>query len=176
MLVAGIGNLFFGDDGFGVEVARRLVRGALPAGVEVVDFGIRGMDLAFALQRPYEAVILVDTVARGAPAGTVHLIEAEAGESADAPSDSHGLHPLAALQLARRLGPLPARIFVVGCEPLSVGDPADPGSMSMGLSAPVEAATGRAVELVVELVSGLLEGSVGARPVEAGASGEGAGR
>lgn len=176
VLVAGIGNLFFGDDGFGVEVARRLLRGAPRAGVEVVDFGIRGMDLAFALLRPCEAVILVDTLARGAPAGTVHLLEVDADESADALPDSHGVHPLAAMQLARRLGRLPARLFVVGCEPLSMGAPDDAGSMSVGLSAPVEAAVGRAVELVVDLAGELLAGLDGARPVETGTSGQGAGR
>ena len=80
ILVAGIGNIFLADDGFGCEVVRWLAERELPDNVEVRDFGIRGMDLAYALMDPYEAVVLVDAVSRGEDPGTVYLIEAEVPE------------------------------------------------------------------------------------------------
>ena len=81
ILIAGIGNIFLGDDAFGVEVARRLVRRRLPDGVRVVDFGIRGLDLTYALLDGYEAVILVDAAPRGGPPGTLYVLEPPAGRS-----------------------------------------------------------------------------------------------
>src|SRR5438128_1754175 len=79
VLVAGVGNIFLGDDAFGVEVAQRLARRPLPAGVRVVDFGIRGLDLAYALLDPYEAVILVDAMPRGEQPGTLYVLEPDLG-------------------------------------------------------------------------------------------------
>src|SRR5437868_14687112 len=75
ILIACIGNIFLGDDGFGVEVAQRLSSREYPEGVQVVDFGIRGMELAYTLLDDYDTLILVDAVPRGSPAGTLYLIE-----------------------------------------------------------------------------------------------------
>ncbi|MEA2374774.1 MAG: hydrogenase maturation protease, partial [Thermoleophilaceae bacterium] len=115
ILVAGIGNVFLGDDGFGVEVAGRLARSELPAGVHVEDYGIRGMDLAYALH-DYDVAVFVDAVPRGQAPGTLYLIEAELDEDAVA-VDTHGMDPVKVVAMARALGgPLP-RVYVVGCEP-----------------------------------------------------------
>jgi hydrogenase maturation protease len=156
VLVAGIGNIFRGDDGFGVAVAAELSRRALPAGVRVSDFGIRGMDLAYALGDGYHAAILVDAVPRGRPPGTVCVIEPDQPDE-DAALDSHQMNPLAVLNLARTLGPLPRHLIIVGCEPDpdTVGD----DSMSMDLSGPVAEAVGRAADMVVHLARGFVAGS-----------------
>ena len=104
ILVAGIGNIFLGDDGFGCEVVRRLAEREPPEGVEIVDFGIRGMDLAYALMDPYEAVVFVDAVPRGEGPGTVYLIEAEVPEEGEVALDTHGMDPVNVIRLARVLG------------------------------------------------------------------------
>jgi len=155
VLVAGIGNVFLGDDGFGVEVATRLARRPRAAGVEVVDFGIRGMDLAFALQREYSAVVLVDAVQRGERPGTLYLIKPELGEEGEVVMDTHGMDPLRVLHLARAMGGVPARVLVVGCEPELVISGDDPDAMRMELSACVQAAVEEAVPLVESLVAEL---------------------
>ena len=116
VLIAGIGNVFLGDDGFGVEVARRLAERELPAGVKVADFGIRGMDLAYELQEDYDAAVLVDAVPRGGEPGTLYVIEPEL-EAAGPVLDAHAMDPVRVLGLARTLGTLPPRVLVVGCEP-----------------------------------------------------------
>ncbi|MEA2319731.1 MAG: hydrogenase maturation protease, partial [Solirubrobacteraceae bacterium] len=119
VLVAGIGNVFMGDDGFGVALADRLARRALPAGVEVVDFGIRGMDLAYAMHDGYDTVLFLDATPRGEAPGTLYVIEPDLGEELDGVGfDAHGMDPLKVLALARTLGAsaLP-RVLVVGCEP-----------------------------------------------------------
>src|SRR5438270_13830731 len=103
ILVAGIGNIFFGDDGFGVAVARRLAQRALPDGVQVVDFGIRGLDLAYALLEDYDAVILVDAMPRGGQPGTLYVVEPEA-RSALPPADGVPLMGMHNLDPARVLG------------------------------------------------------------------------
>jgi hydrogenase maturation protease len=153
VLVAGIGNVFLGDDGFGPAVAQRLAGMELAREVEVADFGIRGLDLAYALGRPYEAVILVDTVARGGLPGQLQVIEPDLGSEDAGPFDSHRMDPLAVLQLARRLGSLPAQILLVGCEP---GEVAARESMAMSLSAPVAAAVEQAAQTVLKLTGALL--------------------
>jgi hydrogenase maturation protease len=152
VLVAGIGNVFFGDDGFGVAVAKSLLGRALPRGVEVADFGIRGMDLAYALTAGYDAAILVDASPRGGAPGTVYLMEPD-GESEAPALDSHQMNPLAVLGLARRLGPLPGKLLVVGCEPSRPCLDADP--MRMELTTPVADAVERAAEMIVEVVEKL---------------------
>jgi hydrogenase maturation protease len=157
VLVAGIGNVFLGDDAFGVELAGRLAARKLPGGVEVVDFGIRGMDLAFALQEDLDAAVLLDAVPRGGEPGTLYVIEPEVGAGAAAAVEAHGMDPVKVLALARRLGRLPARVLVVGCEPASVGSLED-GDMRMELSEPVRAALEPAVELVEELLGELTTG------------------
>ena len=153
ILVAGVGNVFLGDDGFGVEVARRLAGRGLPDGVEVVDFGIRGMDLAYALQGDYEAVVFVDATPRGEEPGTVYLIEPEIEEDGEVVLDTHGMDPAKVIKLARALGARPTRTLVVGCEPQVLVSGEDYEDMIMELSEPVRAA----VEVAVKLVESLVE-------------------
>jgi hydrogenase maturation protease len=155
VLVAGIGNVFLGDDGFGVEVATQLARRPQRPGVEVIDFGIRGMDLAYALQRDYAAVVLLDAVRRGERPGTLYLIEPELGEKGEVVMDTHGMDPLRVLQLARAMGGVRARVLVVGCEPELVISGDDPDEMRMELSECVRVAAGEAVSLVESLVAEL---------------------
>ena len=152
ILVAGIGNIFLGDDGFGCEVVRRLVEREIPEDVEVRDFGIRGMDLAYALMEPYEAVIFVDAVPRGEEPGTVYLIEAEVPEEGEVALDTHGMDPVNVIRLARVLGADIPRTLVVGCEPQVVLSGEQYDDMLMELSAPVEAAVEEAAKLVQSLV------------------------
>ena len=152
VLVAGVGNIFLGDDGFGVEVVRRLAEREMPEGVEVKDFGIRGMDLAYALQEDYEVVVFVDAVPRGKEPGTVYLIEPEIEEDGEVSLDTHGMDPVKVIKLSRALGAEPTRTLVVGCEPQVVLSGEDYDDMSMELSEPVQAAVGEAVKLVESLV------------------------
>ena len=152
ILVAGIGNIFLGDDGFGVEVVRRLAGRELPEGVEVVDFGIRGLDLAYALQEEYELVVFVDTTPRGQEPGTVYLIEPEIEEDGEMSLDTHGMDPVKVIKLSRALGARPTRTLVVGCEPQVVVSGEDYDDMLMELSEPVRAAVEEAVKLVESLV------------------------
>jgi len=152
ILVAGVGNIFLGDDGFGVEVVRRLVGRELPEGVEVVDFGIRGMDLAYALQDDYDLVIFVDATPRGEKPGTVYLLEPEIEEDGEVSLDTHGMDPVKVIKLSRALGAKPARTLVVGCEPQIVVSGEDYDDMLMELSEPVQAAVEEAAKLVESLV------------------------
>jgi hydrogenase maturation protease len=152
ILVAGVGNVFLGDDGFGVEVVRRLGGRELPEGVEVADFGIRGMDLAYALQDDYEVVVFVDATPRGEKPGTVYLIEPEIEEDGEVSLDTHGMDPVKVIKLARALGSRPTRTLVVGCEPQVVVSGEDYDDMLMELSEPVLAAVEEAVKLVESLV------------------------
>lgn len=155
VLVAGIGNVFLGDDGFGVALADRLSRRALPTGVEVRDFGIRGMDLAFAMQEGYDAVVLLDATPRGERPGTLFVIEAE-DDPGEALLDTHGLDPVKVLALVRALGGAPPRTFVVGCEPLTRMSAEDP-ELVVALSEPVRAALDDAVAVVETVLSDLTE-------------------
>jgi hydrogenase maturation protease len=152
ILVAGVGNVFLGDDGFGVEVVRRLAGCDLPEGVEVADFGIRGMDLAYALQDDYEAVVFVDATPRGERPGTVYLIEPEIEEDGEVTLDTHGMDPVKVIKLAHALGARPTRTLVVGCEPQVVVSGEDYEDMLMELSEPVRAAVEEAAKLVESLV------------------------
>jgi hydrogenase maturation protease len=154
VLIAGVGNIFFSDDGFGVEVAKRLAAGPLPAGVRVADFGIRGIHLVYELLEGYDKVILVDAAPRGEPPGTVYVVEpeadafttAEATAAGDAPLlDAHGLEPVSVLSSLRALGGRLEGTVVVGCEPLEVGE-------GIGLSEPVAGAVDEAVAVVRELL------------------------
>jgi hydrogenase maturation protease len=156
ILVAGIGNVFLGDDGFGVALADRLARRELPAGVDVVDFGIRGMDLAYAMHDGYDAVVLLDATPRGEPPGTLYVIEPELGDDlAGVGFDAHGMDPLKVLALAQALGAgaLP-RVLVVGCEPETAmrGDEEDVVAV---VSEPVRMALDEAVLLVESLLGEL---------------------
>jgi hydrogenase maturation protease len=155
VLVAGIGNVFLADDGFGVEVAARLAEVELPAGVHVEDFGIRGLDLAYALAG-YDLAILVDAVPRGAPPGTLFVIEPEALDG-DVGIDAHGMDPVKVLGLARALGePLP-EILVLGCEP-AVRMTGEEDEVVAALSAPVRGAVDEAVRMVQALIEERTEG------------------
>jgi hydrogenase maturation protease len=165
-LVAGVGNIFFGDDGFGVEVARRLAECELPAEVTVADYGISGMHLAYDLSNGYDRAILIDATPRGGTPGTVYVLEPDQPADADgaladtaladgaladgAPFDSalfdaHGMQPDVVLGMLGMLGGKTGRMLIVGCEPASAG----PG---IGLSAPVAAAVDDAVRTVLELI------------------------
>jgi hydrogenase maturation protease len=156
LLIAGIGNSFFGDDAFGVEVVRELARRSLPPEVQVIDFGIRGFDLACALTGGWEAAVLVDAARRGGAPGTLYVIEPDLSEGGAglAGVQAHRLDPAAVFRLARELGGLCPWIRVVGCEPLTFGSEEEP---VMVLSAPVRAAVGEAVRLVESLVRNYLD-------------------
>lgn len=154
ILVAGIGNIFLGDDGFGVEVVRRLAKCEFPASVRVTDFGIRGFDLAYALEDGYDVTILIDACSRGEAPGTVYVIEPdlealEQPEHAQGFVETHGMHPMNVLRMAKGMNAPLKRVIVVGCEPASLGG--EEGAM--GLSAAVEASLGEAVETVRSLIA-----------------------
>jgi hydrogenase maturation protease len=159
ILVAGVGNLFMGDDGFGVEVAQRLARRSLPDAVRVVDFGIRGFDLACALVDGADVSILVDACPRGAAPGTVSIIEPdldaiEAPDGQQPTIEAHGLDPLNVLRLAKQMDGSLKTILLVGCEPQSLGG--DDGHI--GLSEPVEAAIDDAVQMIESLIDRIRSG------------------
>jgi hydrogenase maturation protease len=151
MLVAGVGNIFLGDDGFGVEVVRRLAGESLPEWVRVADFGIRGIHLAYELlDTRYETTVLVDATPRGRAPGTVYLIEPDLEASAPAggeASDAHGMNPAAVFGLLRKLGGTAGRVLIVGCEPARTDE-------EIGLSEPVARAVDDAVRLTLELING----------------------
>jgi hydrogenase maturation protease len=150
-LVAGIGNIFLGDDGFGCEVVRALERMKLPTGVKVVDYGIRGLDLAYALLEPYETVIFVDAVSRGSAPGTVYLLQPSRAVDSEVISlDPHSMDPVHLLAMARSLGEISAELFLVGCEPQDFGDELE-GRME--LSAIVESSIPEVVNAVLELIA-----------------------
>src|SRR5947209_14219676 len=151
VLVAGIGNVFLGDDGFGVALADRLARHELPAGVEVRDFGIRGMDLALAMQDGYDAVVLLDATPRGESPGTLYVIEVEDEAGVEATPDPHGMDPLAVLALVRAFGSVPPPTYVVGCEPQTRMS-SDDEDLVVQFSEPVRIALDPAVGLVKSLV------------------------
>lgn len=156
VLVAGVGNLFMGDDGFGVAVAGRLAGRPLPDGVQVIDFGIRGMDLVYALGDGYDAAILVDAAPRGQPPGTLEVLEPDLAENLFMGFHGHGMDPVAVLAMARQFGPLPERVLILACEPLSVGDP-DGEEIHAELSPPVQAAVEPALALVDTLLQELTD-------------------
>jgi hydrogenase maturation protease len=155
VLVAGIGNVFLGDDGFGVALAGRLAARELPGGVTVVDYGIRGMDLAYALGDGWDAVLLLDATPRGEPPGTLYVIEPEIDPDAVA-VDTHGMDPVKVLAMAQALGTTLPRILVVGCEPetMMTGEEED---VVYDLSEPVRAALDEATTLVGELLDELTQ-------------------
>jgi hydrogenase maturation protease len=152
ILVAGIGNVFLGDDGFGPAVASALTAKTWPAHVEIADFGIRGFDLAYALTSGLDAAVLVDAVARGGAPGTLYTVEPDIGDAI--PSvEAHAMDPVRVLALAASLGELPRVIRVVGCEPARLGE--DDGDIAVGLSEPVAGAIVPAVAMIAELVAEL---------------------
>lgn len=154
ILVACIGNIFLGDDGFGFEVAQALAGSALPRGVEIRDYGIRGLDLAYTMLRPWKTVILVDAVARGGSPGTLYLLQPDNATppSSGAALDPHSMDPVRVLATARSLGPVTAAIYILGCEPENLGE--EPEG-HMGLSPPVVTAVPEAVRMIQELTYNL---------------------
>ena len=159
VLVAGVGNIFLGDDAFGVEVVRRLDPTALPAHVDVADYGIRGVHLAYdLLDGRHRTLVLVDAVPLDEPPGTLAVLDvSEAVSAGDDPGaaatdmvgapalDAHGMSPAAVLHLLRSLAAPVARVLVVACHPARVGE-------AMEMSPEVAAAVDRAVPLVVDVV------------------------
>jgi hydrogenase maturation protease len=161
-LVAGVGNIFFGDDGFGGEVVQRLLRVGLPAGVEVADFGIRGLHLAYELvDGRFDSAILVDALQRGGAPGTVYRLEPEletrdpAAPGTVAVADAHGMTPDVVLQLLGSLGGRrPRRVIVIGCEPATLDE-------GIGLSATVERGVDEAVRWILDLLPAAPESGAG---------------
>jgi len=151
VLVAGIGNIFLGDDGFGVEVAQRLAHRQLPEGVRAADFGIRGIHLAYELLDGYDALVLVDAVPMGREPGTLALIEPEelappeAGDDGAPVLDAHTMHPGVVLGMLSLLEANVRRIVIVGCEPASLEE-------GIGLSAPVAEAVDAAVDMLEDVL------------------------
>jgi hydrogenase maturation protease len=160
VLVAGVGNVFLSDDGFGVEVVNRLAARALPTDVELVDVGLRARDLAYRLLDGYRALVLVDATQQGQPPGTLYTLEhdldAAVASSGPAAPVGHETDPDAVLALlvsmAAAMGvPRPVeRVIVVGCEPAALGE-------AIGLSPPVAAAVDRAVDIVAEIATALVD-------------------
>jgi hydrogenase maturation protease len=162
ILVAGIGNIFLGDDGFGVAVVRRLLERNLPGQVRIVDFGIRGLDLAYALQDGYETTILIDALPHGQSPGTVSVVEPNrteitgvSGNCVDQGNfvEPHSMHPLKVLRMAYAMGAPLKRVLLVGCEPAFLGG--DEGYL--GLSDAVQPAIEEAVKVTEALIRRTLE-------------------
>lgn len=189
ILIAGIGNIFFGDDAFGVEVAKQLCRRRSemsagvkplgcgrhakawtpttgrpismcdwPDGVLVTDFGIRGIDLGYALLKNYDAVILLDATQQGGEPGTLYVVRPDlealvSRDSQDLLVETHGMIPEKVLRWAEAMGARLPDVRLVGCEPARLGSEND---MMMGLSEPVQAVVDEAVRLVEQLVDEIL--------------------
>jgi hydrogenase maturation protease len=159
VLIAGIGNIFLGDDAFGVEVVNRLSGRHLPQGVRVGDFGIRGFDLAYALIDGADVTVLVDACPRGAAPGSLYVIEpelaaADPAQAAPAPMDAHSMNPINVIRSAQAMGGQLKRILLLGCEPETLG----PEEGHMGLSTSVAEAVERAIPLLESLVSRIQQG------------------
>lgn len=156
ILIAGIGNIFHGDDAFGVEVVRSLLRHPLPEGVRAVDFGIRGFDLACALLEGYDAAILVDATARGGRPGTLYVIEPDleslAASEREAGIEGHSLSPARVLRWVQMLGGRMPHLRIVGCEPATFGTEDEP---RMELSPPVAEAVDGALHMIQSLIEEL---------------------
>jgi len=162
ILIAGIGNIFFGDDAFGVEVAQRLLTRELPPAVTVVDFGIRGFDLAYAMMdEKYDVTILVDAMPKGGTPGSLYTIEPDLNDMENledgSPVDTHGMTPLRIFRLIEAMGGKCKRVFIVGCEPETLGDELEG---QLGLSAVVAASVEEGTKLIETLVQEILTNKV----------------
>jgi hydrogenase maturation protease len=146
-LVAGIGNIFLSDDGFGVEVVRRMAAVPVPAGVTIADFGIRGVHLAYEiLDGAYDRVILVDALPHGGPPGSIALLEVDRDNvGGDTAPDGHDMHPAAVVAFLRSIDGAPPPITVVGCQPACLDE-------EMGLTDAVAASIDEAIRAVLELL------------------------
>ena len=154
ILVAGIGNSWLRDDGFGGEVVRRLESRELPEGAAVFDFGTGGLDLAYEVMRGYDALVLIDVSRQGGEPGTLYVMEAqkedvEAGIEDGQLINPHAMDPQTVLRFVKTLGAWPGKVVIVACEPAQVEE------MGMGLSAEVQSAVDAAVALVIETIEEL---------------------
>ena len=149
ILIAGIGNIFFGDDAFGVEVIRRVAMRGLPTGCVVRDFGIRGLDLAFELLNPYDAVILIDAAPRGESPGTLYVLDLGSLRPIDTATpitlDPHHLDPASVLAYATWIGADVEKVILIGCEPRPCDHEAE---QPVEMCEPVRAAIAPAADLV----------------------------
>jgi len=151
VMIAGVGNMFMKDDGFGGAVIKKILHNNFPEGVEVKDFGTGGLKLAYDLMKGYDALILVDASSRGEKPGTVFLIEPDEKEISSNLEqggliDPHGSDPVTVLRFVKSIGAWPAKVLIVGCEPVSVVD------FEIGLSEPVNAAVNKAAEMVENII------------------------
>lgn len=154
-MIAGIGNLFLGDDGFGCELARRVAERPLPQAVRVVDFGIRSLDLTYALLEEYQAVILLDAAPRGHAPGTLSIIPPQIEAAPNILFDGHAMNPVKVLEAVSALGGGVDHVLLLACEPT----PRDPDAdWERALSDPVRSALAAAVEMVESIVARLING------------------
>lgn len=154
ILVAGIGNAWMGDDGFGSRVAERLGKRELPAEAAVFDFGTGGLDLAYEVMRGYDGLVLVDVSRQGGEPGTLYVMtpdeqEIDAGIEDGQLLNPHDMDPRTVLRFVRTLGAWPGRVVVIACEPTEVG------AVGFGLSAAVEGAVDAAVDVVLRTIDEL---------------------
>jgi hydrogenase maturation protease len=159
ILIAGVGNAWLRDDGFGGEVARRLGERSLPPGVSVMDAGTGGLDLAYEVMRGYDALVIIDVSQQGGSPGTLYVMEADESEVPGAIEDGdtinpHGMDPQTVLRFLKAAGAWPGRVVVVACEPREIEE------MGWGLSDSVGAAVDRAVKVVLETVQELRAGAL----------------
>jgi hydrogenase maturation protease len=159
ILIAGVGNAWLRDDGFGSAVARRLAEVDLPAGVSVMDAGTGGLDLAYEVMRGYDALVIVDVSQQGGQPGTLYVMEPDEASVPGAIDDGdvinpHAMDPQTVLRFVRSVGAWPGRVVVIACEPGDVQE------MGWGLSDEVRAAVDRAVSLVVQTVTELRSGTL----------------
>ena len=158
ILVAGVGNAWLRDDGFGGEVAKELIKRELPQGVQVIDFGSGGLDLAYEVMRGYDALILIDVSRQGEPPGTLYVMEAKEEDVEGSIEDGqminpHGMDPETVLRFVKYVGGWPGRVLVVACEPEVVED------VGFGLSEAVKGSVSRAVDVVIETIGELSGGA-----------------
>ncbi|MEA2145476.1 MAG: hydrogenase maturation protease [Solirubrobacteraceae bacterium] len=166
ILVAGVGNAWMRDDGFGGEVARRLEARELPADVAVMDAGTGGLDLAYEVMRGYDALVIVDASVQGGAPGTLYVMEPDEASVPGAIQDGetlnpHGMDPATVLRFLKAAGAWPGRVVVIGCEP------ADIERVGWGLSEVVSAAVDRAVDLVLETLAELRASTMASTAPEA---------
>jgi hydrogenase maturation protease len=161
ILIAGVGNAWLRDDGFGGEVARRLAEVELPAGVSVMDAGTGGLDLAYEVMRGYDALVILDVSPQGGEPGTLYVMEPEEESVPGGIEDGdvinpHAMDPQTVLRFVKSVGAWPGKVVVIACEPEQVSE------MGWGLSERVQAAVARAVALVLETVDELRSGALAA--------------
>ncbi|MDQ2866242.1 MAG: hydrogenase maturation protease [Candidatus Eremiobacteraeota bacterium] len=152
ILIAGVGNIFFGDDGYGCEVIRRMQQKPLPSGVRVEDYGIRGTHLAFELMSGYGGAVLVDALSKGGEPGTLYVIEPDLNAAGGTP-DAHSMDLQTVFAFMRTLEGVAPRIIIVGCEPATIDE-------GIGLSEVAERAVENSLPLVLEVLEKYLGGAV----------------